>query len=85
MAKVVTVVSKKGCRMCDEITESVLVLSARHGFEVNVVDIRDDEALHDKYWLTIPVVIVDGREVFDARDIGRNRKFIERLEPLIGD
>lgn len=83
MGRLVTVVSKRGCRICEDVTESVLSLSTRYGFGVRVLDISDDAALHDKYYLTIPVVLVDGREVFDARDIGRNRKFTERLEPLL--
>ena len=69
--------------MCEDVTKAVLSLSARYGFEARVLDIQDDPALHDRYYLSIPVVMVDGRQVFDARDIGRNRKFAERLEPLL--
>lgn len=83
MARVVTVVSKKGCRMCEEVRESVLALSEKYGFDVRVLDILNDEALHDKYWLTVPVVLLEGREVFDARDIAGNVKLTERLEPFL--
>jgi hypothetical protein len=37
---------------------------------VRVVDIDDDPKLHDRYWDTIPAVQIDGKVVFDARDMG---------------
>ncbi len=37
------------------------------GADVRHVDIDKDRTLHDKYWLRIPVVSIDGKEVFEAK------------------
>lgn len=80
MRRVVTVVSKRGCHLCDDVIGVLESLSSRHDFEVRVLDIADDRALHDRYWLTIPVVQVDGKDIFDARDFGARAGLARRLE-----
>ncbi len=83
MHKVVTVVSKKGCHLCEKVISTLNSLSSRHDFEVRVVDINDDPKIHDKYWLTIPAVLIDGKDAFDARHIGGEAGYTIMLEQLL--
>jgi len=84
MQRVVTVVSKKGCHMCEDVVKSLDLLSSRHDFELKVLDINDDPKLHDAYWLTIPAVLIDGKDVFDARDMSPRFDYGRKLEQLLG-
>lgn len=84
MRRVVTVVSKGGCHICEKVIGALEALSSRHDIEVRVLDIMDDPALHDKYWLTIPAVLIDGRDVFDARDVVPGADYAAKLETLLG-
>jgi glutaredoxin len=79
----VTVVSKKGCRLCDKVVAALNSLSSRFDLEVTVVDIGDDPTLHDKYWLTIPAVLIDGKDVFDVRHMGGEVNYAIMLEQLL--
>ena len=83
MRKAVTVVSKKGCHLCDEVIEALDLLSSRHGFEVRVLDIQADSKLHDEYWLRVPVVLFNGKGVFDARDMADTADCMQSLERLV--
>ena len=78
-----TVVSKKGCRLCEKVVGTLNSLSPRYNLEVRVVDIDDDPKLHDKYWLTIPAVLIDGKDVFDARHMGGELNYAIMLEQLL--
>ena len=84
MRRVVTVVSKGGCHICEKVIGALEALSSRHDIEIRVLDIKDDQALHDKYWLTIPAVLIDGRDVFDARDVVPGADYAAKLEILLG-
>ncbi len=70
MRTVVTVFSKEGCHLCEDVIETLNSLSSRYDLQVKMVDINEDPSLHDKYWLTIPAVQINGKDVFDARDMG---------------
>jgi glutaredoxin len=81
--RVVTVVSKPGCHLCEKVVGSLMAVSSKHGFELRVLDINEDRELYDRYFLTIPVVLIDGREVFDAREMGPGFDYAKRLESII--
>lgn len=83
MRRTVTVVSKKGCHLCEKVAAALNSLSPRFNLEVSVVDIGDDPGLHDKYWLTIPAVLIDGKDAFDARHIGGEVNYAIMLEQLL--
>jgi glutaredoxin len=57
----VTLYGRPGCHLCDD-AQAVL---DRVGHPYEVVNIEDDEALHRRYLERIPVVAVDGEELFD--------------------
>jgi len=69
MRRIVTVVSKEGCHLCETVISGLRSLSSRYRFEVEVVDISEDRELHDAYHLRVPVVKVEGKEIFEANDI----------------
>jgi len=83
MRTVVTVFSKEGCHLCEKVIETLNSLSARFDLQVTVVDINDDPSLHDRYLLTIPVVQINGEEVFDANDMGGDAGDAMVLERLL--
>ena len=60
-----TLYGKPGCCLCDEAREVVVAVRARHGFELEEVDITRDPALESRYRERIPVVAIDGRDALE--------------------
>ena len=59
--------TKAGCHLCEE-AKVVLMRAQEHvAFVFEEVDITTDEALFEKYEITIPVVLIDGVERFRYR------------------
>lgn len=83
MRRAVTVISKKGCHLCEKVIATLNSLSTRYNLEVKVVDIGDDAQLHDKYWLTIPAVLIDEKDAFDVRHMGGEMNYAIMLEELL--
>jgi glutaredoxin len=83
MSTPVTVFSKDGCHLCEEVIETLSSLTSRYDLRVRIVDIDDDPKLHDRYWDTIPAVQIDGKVVFDARDMGGEVGYAVVLEQLL--
>ncbi len=63
--KVVTLYSKPDCHLCIEAQGVLQMLRSELGFELSEVDITTDEALHRAYFERIPVVTLDGEELFE--------------------
>jgi glutaredoxin len=82
-ARRVTVVSRQGCHLCERVIGTLASLSSRHRFALEVLDLQDHPELRDRYILTIPVVRIDGRDVFDARDMTLDLGYAQLLEKLI--
>lgn len=61
---VVTVYTRQGCGLCRE-AEAVVAEEARGRAEVRLVDIDGDAELSERYTVRVPVVAVDGVELFD--------------------
>jgi glutaredoxin len=61
---VVTVYAKPDCHLCAEAMSVLRRLQAELGFGLEELDISADEALHRAYFERIPVVTVDGEELF---------------------
>jgi glutaredoxin len=60
----VTVYTRRGCKLCRE-AERVVAAVAAGRAHIELVDIDADPALTDRYTVRVPVVAVDGRELFD--------------------
>ena len=59
--------TRPGCHLCDVARETVLSLRERLGFAFDEVDIEGDDELELEYGIRIPVVLVDGQELFEIR------------------
>jgi len=62
---VLTVYSKPGCHLCEEAMALLEGLRAELGFALQERDITSDDALHRAYFERIPVVAVDGEELWE--------------------
>ncbi|MEV0847523.1 glutaredoxin family protein [Streptomyces sp. NPDC049954] len=60
--RVVTLVRKPGCHLCDDAEAVVARVCAQSGARWETWDISQDEKLYRKYWEQIPVVLVDGEQ-----------------------
>jgi glutaredoxin len=61
----VTLYSRPGCGLCDEARDVVQGVRERADFTLEEVDISGDDALELEYGIRIPVVAVDGEELFE--------------------
>jgi glutaredoxin len=61
----VTIYGKPGCHLCDDAREIVRGLRARMAFELVEVDVSADPLLHRRYGERIPVLDLDGEELFE--------------------
>jgi glutaredoxin len=77
----VTLYGKPGCHLCDDARAVVERVRATHPFELREVDVSLDPELHRAYGERIPVLEVDGEELFeffvDAAELGRR---IDRVD-----
>ena len=80
----VIVYSKPGCHLCEAVISILAELSKKkRTFELTVIDITKDESILEKYFLTIPVVSVDGQDVYDAEEIGLSADRKNKLDDLV--
>jgi glutaredoxin len=63
--RTVTLYSRPGCHLCDDARAALARVRARAPFALQEVDIESDDALHARYLERIPVVALDGQELFD--------------------
>ena len=61
----VTLYGRDGCHLCDDARAALERVRARVPFTLDEVDIETDDALHARYLERIPVVALDGEELFD--------------------
>ena len=59
--------SKEGCHLCEDAKEALFELADDFEIELEEVDITTDRVLFEKYKYTIPVMVVDGSIVLEAR------------------
>jgi glutaredoxin len=62
---VVTLYGKPGCHLCEDARAAVERVRADRPFELEEVDITLDPALHRRYGERIPVLALEGEELFD--------------------
>jgi glutaredoxin len=64
-----TIYSKPGCHLCDDMKEIVerVVRRAPQPIAVEEIDISRDRALEERYGLEIPVLMLDGRKIAKYR------------------
>ena len=60
-----TLYGKPGCHLCDDAREVVERVRAGHPFELQEVDVSLDPELNREYGERIPVLELDGEELFE--------------------
>jgi hypothetical protein len=67
--------TRPGCHLCDVARDVLKAQQARTPFALEEISIEGDDALELEYGIRIPVVEIDGREVFeveiDAAELAR--------------
>jgi glutathione S-transferase len=61
----VTLFGKPGCHLCDDARAVVERVREGHPFELHEVDVSLDPELHRSYGERIPVLELDGEELFE--------------------
>jgi glutaredoxin len=62
----VTLYTSAECGLCRKAEVVLRRLQAKIRFDLDLVDINEDNALFRRFWDRIPVVMVDGQEVVAA-------------------
>jgi hypothetical protein len=57
---------KPGCCLCDEARAAVAAVRASHPFELEEIDVSTDPALQLSHGERIPVLLLDGEELFEG-------------------
>jgi glutaredoxin len=74
----VVVYTRRDCHLCDVARATIRSVRERHPFDLDEIDVDGDDALVRDHGYRVPVVTVDGVEVFEiAVDA-------EELEALVG-
>ena len=63
--RTVTVYLRPGCHLCEEALVVLDRLRAQVPFTLQAVDIESDDDLHRRYLERIPVIALDGAELYD--------------------
>jgi 4a-hydroxytetrahydrobiopterin dehydratase len=65
----VTFYTRPGCHLCDDAKREMQRWAVRRGFAIELleVNIDDDDAAHERYWLHIPVAMIGQSEAFRHR------------------
>ena len=61
----VTIYTRVGCHLCEEAERVVRSEQATAGFDLELVDIDRDPELARRYGVRVPVVALDGEELFE--------------------
>ncbi|GAE27877.1 glutaredoxin family protein [Halalkalibacter wakoensis JCM 9140] len=59
----VKMISKLDCPLCDKALAKIQPLAEEFNFEINVIDIYQDDELLEKYQIMIPVILINNEEV----------------------
>lgn len=62
-----TLFSKPGCHLCEEMRVLLDELQPEYGFAIDEIDITQDDELFARYRYEIPVLLKDGREIARGR------------------
>jgi glutaredoxin len=63
--RTVTLYGRRGCHLCDDARAALERVRATHAFRLDEVDIETDDELFKRYLERIPVIALDGEELFD--------------------
>ncbi|HJV47190.1 MAG TPA: glutaredoxin family protein [Bacillota bacterium] len=77
----ITIYTKDGCTLCDDVKERIERVAVDYPIELSLFDITTDADIFEKYKWTIPVVHIDGEEVFVSKmaELWLRRELDQRL------
>jgi hypothetical protein len=78
----VTLYGKPGCHLCDEARAVVERVRAQRPFELRELDVSLDPVLYREYGERIPVLALDGEELFEFHV--EEAVLLERLDRVDG-
>jgi glutaredoxin len=79
---VVTLYAKPGCHLCEDARAVVERVSAQRSFDLREVDVTLDPVLFREYGERIPVLSLDGEELFEFHV--EEAVLLERLDRVDG-
>ena len=78
----VTLYGKPGCHLCEDARAAVQRVRAERAFELEEVDVSLDPVLNREYGERIPVLALDGEELFEFFvDVESLRERLDRVHP----
>jgi glutaredoxin len=83
MTSKVVLYSKNGCHLCERAHSVLQELDSCQNIVLEIVDISKDPDHFEKYFLSIPVVEIDGEVVFQASDIRSPSDIETKLRSII--
>ncbi len=78
----ITVLAKEGCHLCEGAIDVLRELGDRK-FELEVLDITKDQGLFQRYFLRIPVIRLDGEDIFEVDQIALKEDCRKELKKLV--
>jgi glutaredoxin len=79
----ITVISKRGCHLCEQAIDILNSIRSVNAFHLSILFVEDDPNLFDKYWIRVPVVRLNGDDVFEAQDLANGEVCKSRLKALV--
>jgi glutaredoxin len=79
----VTLYTRAGCHLCEEAERVLRQEQAAAGFGLDLVDVDRDPELARRYGVRVPVVAVDGQDLFEYEvplDLLRARLALDRAD-----
>lgn len=78
----ITIFTRDGCCLCDEVQERVERVAVDIPIKFELFDITTDQEIYEKYKWLIPVVHIDGEEVFVSKmaELWLRRELKARME-----
>ena len=61
------ITKEEGCSLCDEAFVELESAMDYVEFDLDIVKLREGDALWKKYWDKIPVILINGKEAFKYR------------------
>jgi glutaredoxin len=75
-----TLYGKPGCHLCEEARSAIAPVCAERGLDVEEVDVTLDPVLYARYGERIPVLALDGEELFELFvDVEVLRRRLDRV------
>ena len=74
----VTLYSKPGCHLCEDVKDHLRRLQQHHAFELREVNILEDRGAFEKFMDEIPVVFIEGKKAF--KFYFDEKQFVRRIQ-----